>query len=162
MRRIKSEYNKIRALVVQDFTTGDISTIYDKSKFEDILINYTDWEITKIYEVTKEQEEEWLQLMLNNTEDGMVNVDIQDLLVSILPTITDIPFDTSIEEDKTELEEMVEFGGEYFNEVKKAVEKTLVRILNNFKEKLDNFNSLSEEDKANILSQIKKETEEVK
>ena len=162
MKRIKSEYNKIRALVVQDFVTGSISTIYDKSKFEDILTNYTDWEVTKIYEVTKEQEEEWLQLMLNNTEDGMVNVDIQDLLVSILPTITDIPFDTSIEEDKTELEEMVEFGGEYFNEVKKAVEKTLVRILNNFKEKLDNFNSLSEEDKANILSQIKKETEEVK
>ena len=63
--------------------TGDISTIYDKSKFEDILTNYTDWEITKIYEVTKEQEEEWLQLMLNNTEDGMVNVDIQDLIVSI-------------------------------------------------------------------------------
>ena len=99
---------------------------------------------------------------MNNTEEGIVNVDVQDLFVSILPVITDIPFDTSIEEDKAELEEMVEFGGEYFNEVKKAVEKILVHILNNFKEKLDNFNSLSEEDKANIVSQIKKETEEVK
>ena len=162
MKRIKSEYNKIRALVVQDFVTGDISTIYDKSKFEDILTNYTEWEVTKIYEVTKEQEDEWLQLMLNNTEEGIVNVDVQDLFVSILPIMTDIPFDTSIAEDKAELEEMIEFGGEYFNEVKKAVEKILVHILNNFKEKLDNFNSLSEEDKANILSQIKKETEEVK
>ena len=94
MKRIKSEYNKIRALVVQDFVTGSISTIYDKSKFEDILTNYTEWEVTKIYEVTKEQEEEWLQLMLNNTEDGIVNVDVQDLFVSILPVITDIPFDT--------------------------------------------------------------------
>ena len=162
MIRLPKEINNIKALVIEDFSTGKVSVEYDKRKFETILNKSTYWEITKIYELTNDNRDYLINEILNNgkiNEENKIDVSIngEDIIRNILPIITDIPFDKNIIEDMEELKELLKNPTEVFKVVVGVVSDLLSNTLNDFIRNVNKIDELPKETQEILKQSIEKD-----
>ena len=161
MIRVSKIYDSIRALIVEDFQNGSVTVEYNKSKFEEILKENTFWEVTKIYEITKETRELLVNKLLQNSEvneDGKAQSSISEieLIADILPIITDIPY-TLEEEDMEELKERLENPTEVLQKISNVVYTMLINVFNDFIKDTKEIENLPKEAQELIKMALEKE-----
>lgn len=145
---INRELGRLKALVIEDFeNAGKVSTYYDKSKFQGLLNKYTEWEITKIFEPTESQNKDILTKMLEkavaNDKDGKGAIQTEilmiDMLLIVIPTLTDIKVDLSVEEDKEYIEGLIKEPTEVFRVVINILKDIITELFKGYVEKMDEF-----------------------
>ena len=161
MIRLPKEINKIKALVIEDFSTGKINVEYDKRKFEGILKESSFWEVTKIYELTNENRSYLINEILGNgnvNEENKLDVSIdgEDVIKKILPVVTDIPFDKNVLEDMEELKEILKNPTEVFKIIVDIVSDILSDSLNDFIKNINKINNLPKETQEILKKSIEK------
>lgn len=142
MKRLSKELSRIKCLVIEDFgksgTAGAIKVEYDKTKFEDILSRYTDWEVTKIFEPTQDQKTYIILKLLKNWNfdkkegEDHTHLDMDDMFFEILPMLTDMPFDVNKEEDAEELREIIYNPPEVVAIIETEITKMIFRLMSNY------------------------------
>jgi hypothetical protein len=159
MKRLSSEINKIKALIVEDFSTGEIKTYYNKYEFEDLIKKYTEIEVTKVFETTPEIKTEIIKIIGKSMKDkdGKVSIKIDglDIFARIFPIITDMKFDLDIEEDYDYLMELINNPTEWMEEVLNVVTPRLQKVANELMQNADKFNSLSKKEQNKIIKELK-------
>lgn len=152
------EYKRkeIRCLIVEDFETGDIKKLIKKEDIEGALLKYTDNEITKVYNPTNEQLKEINELMERKVEGGKVysKIDGIDMLIRVIPMLTDIEIDLDKQEDVDLINEIISDPNEVFNEVVLELNKIILNINLNWIEGLKIMNKLPDE----IINALANET----
>ena len=143
------EYKRkeIRCLIVEDFETGDIKKLIKKEDIESALLKYTDNEITKVYNPTNEQLKEINELMERKVEGDKVysKIDGIDMLIKVIPMLTDIEIDLDKQEDVDLINEIISDPNEVFNEVVLELNKIILNINLNWIEGLKIMNKLPDE-----------------
>lgn len=167
MRRVSKELSRIKCLVVEDFgksnTAGAIVVEYDKSKFEDILSKYTEWEVTKIFEPNQEQKTYIILKLLKNwkfnKKDGEddTHIEIEDMFFEILPMLTDMPFDVNKEEDAEELRETILNPPEVVATIETEITKMIFRLMSNYIENIRATDHLSKPLKEAYMLELENE-----
>ena len=110
MKKVNKKIRAIRALVVENLKEGTINVEYDKSKFDSLIKNKEDYEVTKIYELTNSIKNYVLDKLIKNSdidknEKFITQLSDTEMFLDILPKITDIPYKTTSKKDMKELEE---------------------------------------------------------
>jgi hypothetical protein len=162
MIRVNKIYDLIKCLIIENFQNGTVTVEYNKSKFEEILKENTFWEVTKIYEITKETRELLVNKLLQNSEvneDGKAQSSISEteLIVDILPIISDIPYDLSLEEDMEELKERLENPTEVLQKISKVVYTMLITVFNDFIKDTKEIENLPKETQELLQMALEKE-----
>lgn len=162
MIRLPKEINKIKALVIEDFSTGRINVEYDKRKFEETLKESTFWEVTKIYELTNGNRDYLINEILSNgnvNEENKLDISIdgEDVVRKILPIMTDIPFDKDILEDMKELKEILKNPTEVFKIIVDIVSDILSNVLNDFIKNINKINNLPKETQEILKQSIERD-----
>lgn len=136
-----------RCLIVEDFETGDIKKLIKKEDIESALLKYTDNEITKVYNPTNEQLKEINELMERKVEGDKVysKIDGIDMLIRVIPMLTDIEIDLDKQEDVDLINEIISDPNEVFNEVVLELNKIILNINLNWIEGLKIMNKLPDE-----------------
>ena len=147
MIRVDKELSKIRALIVEDFQTGVTRIEYDKRKFEEILGYNTFWEVTKVFELTKENKDILTNKLIAKSEfneEDKLTTSLTDfeMIRDILPLVTDIPYDLEIESDKEELNELLINPTGVFELVLSVVSKMLMSVMTNFMSDIESIDNL--------------------
>ena len=150
MIKVSREYNSIRALIVESFQNGTITVEYDKRKFEEILGYNTFWEVTKVFELTKENKDILTNKLIAKSEfneEDKLSTSLTDfeMIRDILPLVTDIPYDLEIESDKEELNELLVNPTEVFELVLSVVSKMLMSVMTNFMSDIESIDNLPKE-----------------
>ena len=68
MKKVNKKIRAIRALVVENLKEGTINVEYDKSKFDNLIKNKEDYEVTKIYELTNSIKDYVLNKLIKNSD----------------------------------------------------------------------------------------------
>lgn len=129
MRNLKDYKRKeIRCLVIEDFETGDIFKINKKDEIDRGLLNYSENEITKIYNPSQKQLEEINSIIERNTDGEKVysKIDGIDMLIKIIPMLTDIKIDLDKEEDIELINEIISDPNDVFNEIVTEINKIIM------------------------------------
>ena len=150
MIKVSREYNSIRALIVESFQNGTITVEYDKRKFEEILGYNTFWEVTKVFELTKENKDILTNKLIAKSEfneEDKLSTSLTDfeMIRDILPLVTDIPYDLEIESDKEELNELLINPTGVFELVLSVVSKMLMSVMTNFMSDIESIDNLPKE-----------------
>lgn len=158
MKRVSKEINKIKALVIESFETGEIKTYYNKGEFENLLSKYTENEITKVFEITNKIKEIILNILIKNMkldEEGKATTEINsiEMIAKIFPTMTDMDFNIDLEEDVEYLSELIETPTEWMREVNDVVIPRITKITKELMKDMEKFNSLPKEKQEEILKE---------
>lgn len=148
MRNLKDYKRKeIRCLVIEDFETGDILKINKKDEIEKSLLNYSENEITKIYNPSQKQLEEINSIIERNTDGEKVysKIDGIDMLIKIIPMLTDIEIDLNKEEDIELINEIISDPNDVFNEVVMEINKIIMNVNLKWIDNLKLLNKLPDE-----------------
>lgn len=148
MRNLKDYKRKeIRCLVIEDFETGDILKINKKDEIEKSLLNYSENEITKIYNPSQKQLEEINSIIERNTDGEKVysKIDGIDMLIKIIPMLTDIEIDLNKEEDIELINEIISDPNDVFNEVVTEINKIIMYVNLKWIDNLKLLNKLPDE-----------------
>lgn len=148
MRNLKDYKRKeIRCLVIEDFETGDILKINKKDEIEKSLFNYSENEITKIYNPSQKQLEEINSIIERNTDGEKVysKIDGIDMLIKIIPMLTDIEIDLNKEEDIELINEIISDPNDVFNEVVMEINKIIMNVNLKWIDNLKLLNKLPDE-----------------
>ena len=143
----------IRCLIVEDFETGRIFKINKEEEFKNILNKYTEDEVTKIYNPDANQKAKIYELMDIKAEDGTVigTIDGVDLLIKIIPMLTDIKVDLNKEEDIELINEIIADPNEVFNMVANELNGIILRMNLEWVDNLKLLNEMPDE-VINILA----------
>ena len=138
---------EIRCLIVEDFETGRIFKINKEEEFKNILNKYTEDEVTKIYNPDANQKAKIYELMDIKAEDGTVigTIDGVDLLIKIIPMLTDIKVDLNKEEDIELINEIIADPNEVFNMVANELNGIILRMNLEWIENLKLLNEMPDE-----------------
>lgn len=144
---------EIRCLIVEDFETGRIFKINKEEEFKNILNKYTEDEVTKIYNPDANQKAKIYELMDIKAEDGTVigTIDGVDLLIKIIPMLTDIKVDLNKEEDIELINEIIADPNEVFNMVANELNGIILRMNLEWVDNLKLLNEMPDE-VINILA----------
>lgn len=157
MKRLSSEINKIKALIIEDFSNGEIKTYYNKYDFEELLNKYTENEITKVFEITDKKRQEILSVIIKNMnlEDKGVKIDIDgmEMFTKVFPIVTDMDFNMDLKEDYEYLLELVNNPTEWMEEVLNVVVPRLTKLTKTLIKDVDKFNSLPKNKQEEIVNQ---------
>lgn len=148
MRNLKDYKRKeIRCLVIEDFETGDILKINKKDEIEKGLLKYSENEITKIYNPSQKQLEEINSIIERNTDGEKVysKIDGIDMLIKIIPMLTDIEIDLDKEEDVELINEIISDPNDVFNEVVMEINKIIMNVNLKWIDNLKLLNKLPDE-----------------
>lgn len=148
MRNLKDYKRKeIRCLVIEDFETGDVLKINKKDEIEKGLLNYSENEITKIYNPSQKQLEEINSIIERNTDGEKVysKIDGIDMLIKIIPMLTDIEIDLDKEEDIELINEIISDPNDVFNEVVMEINKIIMNVNLKWIDNLKLLNKLPDE-----------------
>lgn len=148
MRNLKDYKRKeIRCLVIEDFEAGDILKINKKDEIEKGLLNYSENEITKIYNPSQKQLEEINSIIERNTDGEKVysKIDGIDMLIKIIPMLTDIEIDLDKEEDIELINEIISDPNDVFNEVVMEINKIIMNVNLKWIDNLKLLNKLPDE-----------------
>ena len=144
---------KIRCLIVENFETGRVFKVNKEEEFENIIAKYTKDEITKVYNPTAKQKAEIYEMMdIKNEEDKLIGtIEGVDLLIKVIPMLTDIEVDLDKEEDIELINEIVVDPNEVFNMVANELNSIILRM--NL-EWIDNLKLLNEmpDEVINVLA----------
>lgn len=120
----------IRCLIVEDFETGDIKKFIKQDDIEVALTKYTENEITKIFNPTSTQIKEISGFMNRSLSENKINSELNgmDMLISVIPMLTDIEVDLDKEKDIDEINEILSEPNEVFNQVILELNKIIMNI----------------------------------
>lgn len=148
MRNLKDYKRKeIRCLVIEDFETGDIIKLIKKDDIEEALLTYSENEITKIYNPSQKQLEEINSIIERNSDGEKVYSKINgiDMLIKIIPMLTDIEIDLDKEEDIELINEIISDPNDVFNEVVMEINKIIMNVNLKWIDNLKLLNKLPDE-----------------
>ena len=162
MIRVSKIYDSIKCLIIENFQNGTVTVEYNKGKFEEILKENTFWEVTKIYEITKETRELLVNKLLQNSEvdeNGKAKSSISEteLIVDILPIISDIPYTLELEEDMEELKEILKNPTEVLQKISNVVYAMLINVFNDFIKQTKDIENLPKETQDLLQMALEKE-----
>lgn len=151
---------ELRCIIVEDFESGEIKKLIKQEEIDEALLKYTNNEITKVYNPTNEQLKEINELMERKVEDDKVysKIDGIDMLIRVIPMLTDIEVDLNKDEDIDLINEIIADPNEVFNEVVLELNKIMLNINLNWVEGLKILNKLPDE-LINALAEQNKENE---
>lgn len=159
MKRLSKEINNIKALVIEDFGTGEIKTYYNKYEFEELLSKYTENEVTKVFEMTPDIKNKILKVISENVqgEDNKIKIDIDgiEIFTKIFPIITDMDFDMDLKEDYDYLFDLVTNPTEWMDEVLKVVIPRVQNLAKLIIESANKFNKLSKKEQGKVINELK-------
>lgn len=181
MKKVNKKIRTIRALVVENLKEGTITVEYDKSKFDNLIKNKEDYEVTKIYELTNSIKDYILNKLITNSdidknEKFTTQLSDTEMFIDILPKITDIPYKATSKKDMKELEEDLKNPPEVLVVISNTVSNMLLGILLDFMKNIKTVSELPQEaqelilksgeiqelqQQADIENKIKEDTKEV-
>lgn len=156
MKKVNKKIRAIRALVVENLKEGTINVEYDKSKFDSLIKNKEDYEVTKIYELTNSIKNYVLDKLIKNSdidksEKFITQLSDIEMFLDILPKITDIPYKTTSKKDMKELEEDLKNPPEVLVIISNTVSNMLLGILLDFLKNIKTVSELPQEAQELIL-----------
>ena len=156
MKKVNKKIRAIRALVVENLKEGTINVEYDKSKFDSLIKNKEDYEVTKIYELTNSIKDYVLNKLIKNSdidksEKFITQLSDTEMFLDILPKITDIPYKTTSKKDMKELEEDLKNPPEVLVIISNTVSNMLLGILLDFLKNIKTVSELPQEAQELIL-----------
>lgn len=156
MKKVNKKIRAIRALVVENLKEGTINVEYDKSKFDSLIKNKEDYEVTKIYELTNSIKDYVLNKLIKNSdidksEKFITQLSDIEMFLDILPKITDIPYKTTSKKDMKELEEDLKNPPEVLVIISNTVSNMLLGILLDFLKNIKTVSELPQEAQELIL-----------
>ena len=156
MKKVNKKIRAIRALVVENLKEGTINVEYDKSKFDNLIKNKEDYEVTKIYELTNSIKDYVLNKLIKNSdidksEKFITQLSDIEMFLDILPKITDIPYKTTSKKDMKELEEDLKNPPEVLVIISNTVSNMLLGILLDFLKNIKTVSELPQEAQELIL-----------
>jgi hypothetical protein len=159
MKRLSKNILDIKALIIEDFSNGEIKTYYNKYEFENLIKKYSKNEVTRVFETTPQIKNEIIKIISKNMKDkdGEINVNIDglDIFAKIFPAITDMDFDLDIREDYDYLIELINNPTEWMEEVLNVVIPRLEKVANELIDNVDKFNGLSKKEQKSIIDELK-------
>lgn len=162
MLLLNKNLGRIKALVVESVVdNGAVSTHYNKREFKQILEEYSEFEVTKIYEPTEKQQRDIMVKMLEKAEtdeNGKVKTGLlmTEMILNVIPTLTDIEVDLTIEEDREYLKELINDPVEVLSAVTDVLKNMLARIFSKYVEDMNKFNSLPKKQQDEIIADAEK------
>lgn len=156
MKKVNKKIRAIRALVVENLKEGTINVEYDKSKFDSLIKNKEDYEVTKIYELTNSIKDYVLNKLIKNSdidksEKFITQLSDIEMFLDILPKITDIPYKSTSKKDMKELEEDLKNPPEVLVIISNTVSNMLLGILLDFLKNIKTVSELPQEAQELIL-----------
>lgn len=156
MKKVNKKIRAIRALVVENLKEGTINVEYDKSKFDNLIKNKEDYEVTKIYELTNSIKDYVLNKLIKNSdidksEKFITQLSDIEMFLDILPKITDIPYKSTSKKDMKELEEDLKNPPEVLVIISNTVSNMLLGILLDFLKNIKTVSELPQEAQELIL-----------
>ena len=156
MKKVNKKIRAIRALVVENLKEGTINVEYDKSKFDSLIKNKEDYEVTKIYELTNSIKDYVLNKLIKNSdidksEKFTTQLSDIEMFLDILPKITDIPYKSTSKKDMKELEEDLKNPPEVLVIISNTVSNMLLGILLDFLKNIKTVSELPQEAQELIL-----------
>lgn len=137
----------LKCIIVEDFETGRVFKVNKPNEITEALLKYSDNEITKIYNPTKEQKTKIFKIMEISEKEGKVVTQIkgEDVLIALIPMLTDIKIDLTLNEDLELVEEIIEDPNEVFEMVSRELNDILLNININYIENLKLISQLPSE-----------------
>ena len=161
---------QIRCLVVEDYVTGGISKVRDRSQFESLIQTTDEMFLTKIYEPDMAERDRFMKLIQSS-----VNADLQaqlseaDVLFELL-RLTDLDLDPAdLEADKALMDEILKRPNALFLAIKAELEVVLIEVVASFHDVANAYRAMPDEwlDLSNEilstqanLAELKEEIEE--
>lgn len=148
MRNLKDYKRKeLRCVIIEDFENGDVKKVVKQDEIERALLQYTDNEITKVYNPTTEQVKLINDILERKVEGEKVysKIDGIDMLIKVIPMLTDIEIDLDKDEDISLINEIIEDPNDVFNEVVLELNKIIMNINLNWIDGLKLLNKLPDE-----------------
>lgn len=149
---------EIKALIIEDFESGKIFKLTNDYEIEKALVKYSENEVTKVFNPTSEQKNKIYELMdISNEGDNIVSkVDGIDLLIKIIPMLTDIEIDLTIDEDIELINDIINDPNDVFEMVAKELNGIIMKLNLDW---IDNLKLLNElpDDIINALANSKVE-----
>lgn len=138
---------ELRCVIIEDFETGDVKKAIKQEDIEKALEQYTENEITKVYNPTTEQLKTINELLERKVEEDKIysKIDGIDMLIRIIPMLTDIEVDLTKDEDVELINEIISDPNDVFNEVVLELNKIIMNINLNWVEGLKMLNKLPDE-----------------
>lgn len=138
---------KLKCIVVEDFETGRVFKVIDNEKIEECINKYSQYEITKIYNPSREQKEKIYKLLEISEEKGKVVTSVkgEDILIAMIPMLTDIKIDLTLNEDIELIESIISDPNEVFDLVARELNEILLMINLNYIENLKLISQLPSE-----------------
>ncbi|MGL5328842.1 MAG: hypothetical protein ACRDD7_06210 [Peptostreptococcaceae bacterium] len=137
----------LKCIIIEDFETGRVFKINKPNDIKEALLKYSENEITKIYNPTKEQKAKIFKIMEISEKEGKVVTQIkgEDVLIALIPMLTDIKIDLTLNEDLELIEEIIEDPNEVFEIVSRELNDILLSININYIENLKLISQLPSE-----------------
>lgn len=153
---------ELRCVIIEDFETGDVKKAIKQEDIEKALEQYTENEITKVYNPTTEQIKLINDILERKVEGEKVysKIDGIDMLIKVIPMLTDIEIDLDKDEDIALINEIIEDPNDVFNEVVLELNKIIMNINLNWIEGLKLLNKLPDEI-VNALADENKGSEKI-
>jgi hypothetical protein len=150
----------IKCLIIEDFEMEKVFKVTKDKEIEECLLKYTENEVTKIFNPTIEQTKIINDIIERSVEGDKVysKIDGVDMLVRVIPMLTDIKVDLDNDEDIELINEIISDPNDVFNTVVNELNKIIMDI--NLKW-IDNLKLLNElpDDVINVLANINEEQE---
>ncbi|MEG2289630.1 MAG: hypothetical protein RSC24_06645 [Clostridium sp.] len=160
MARLLKDYKReeLRCLIVEDFQSGDVFKVTNKEEIENALNKYTEHEITKVYNPSPKQRAEIFDMMSMEERDGKIEtkVDGNDMLMRIIPLLTDIKIDLSLDEDVELINDILDDPNEVFQYVVDLLNDTLAVINARYIENLKTLGKMPAEALAILNESVAK------
>lgn len=138
---------EIRCLVVEDFETGRIFKVRNDDDIKECLGKYSVNEITKVFNPTNEQKQSIYNMMEVKEEDKKVvsKIEGMDLLINIIPMLTDIEIDLTKDEDVELINEIISDPNEVFDMVAVELNSIIMKMNLDWIDNLKLLNELPDE-----------------
>lgn len=163
MARLLKDYKRkeLRCLIVEDFQNGDVFKVVGEEEIQHALGKYSEHEITRVYNPNAEQRAIIFDMMSMEEKDGKIisKVNENDMLIRIIPMLTDIKVDLNLEEDIELINEILDDPNEVFQYVVDLLNDTLAVINSRYIENLKTLSKMPSE-ALEVLNAMAKESKQ--
>ena len=137
---------QIRCLVVEDYVTGGISKVRDRSQFESLIQTTDEMLLTKVYEPDMADRDRLMKLIQSSTDaDLQAQLSEADVLFELL-RLTDLELDpTELESNKALMNEILKRPNALFLAIKAELEVVLIEVVASFHDVANAYRAMPEE-----------------
>lgn len=138
---------ELRCIIIEDFETGEILKLTKEEDINKALLKYTEYEITKVFNPSSSQINEINDLLERTTKEEKVysKIDGVDMLIRVIPMLTDIEIDLDKDEDIDLINEIISDPDDVINEVVTELNKIIMNINLKWIEGLKLLNKIPDE-----------------